>query len=219
MTLPREKDGETRRRFAQALAAGGIAESLASPARADQPVAGPIARLLYDAPKLKDVLSDQRMEIIESSIQFVRWALGFILGAAEHGYPELATKGAVVRGASDRLSRSRRVRRSEDTLDNAWKEYGCVSHLWLVDRLIGEAGFEQCADPEKLRVFLAAAEDLRRRGEAWRPKRRGEPILNPGTSWKVPSDFALPAVELVSLPPPTAADLLMVSRGKIRPGE
>ena len=91
---------------------------------------------------------------------------------------------------------------SADTLKAAWREYGGVAHLWLGHRLIGgDAGFERCAaDSEKLLAFLAGAEDLRRRGEAWVPLRARKPVLDPDLTWRVPASFPLPAVS-VPLPP------------------
>lgn len=168
MVLPRQKDAEARRSFEQHLMAGGMAEFLSRPSASRLEIEGSIASFLYNAPKFQELISRQREEVIVSSTRFAGWALGFILRAAEHGRPELASLLEVYRRASAMRSGKRQTRASRATIETAWKDYGCVAHLWLVDRLIGEKGFEQCADPHKLRVFLAAAEDLRGRGEAWK---------------------------------------------------
>lgn len=135
MVLPH--DAEARWRFVQAIAAEAVAESLSAPERAGQPVEGRIARFLYSAPKFDEVFGDRRQETLWSSIRFAGWALGFILRAAEHGRPELASLGEAYRRASAMRSGKRHARASRATIETSWRDYGCVAHLWLAHRCIG----------------------------------------------------------------------------------
>lgn len=210
MVVP--NDAETRRKFQEALFAGAMSEALASPSRSEQAVAGPIAQFLYRAPKLEAVFTGRQMDAADRSIRFVSWALGFILRAAEHGHPELASVKAVINGASKRMARSRVAWGSPETLKAAWKEYSCVAHLWLVDRLLEKAGVNFWrTNNNKLPVFLGAAEGLRRRGEAWKHKNARAPVLDPEETWKVPNPFPLPSV-FTPLGPPSDKDLQIVAR-------
>ncbi len=59
---------------------------------------------------------------------------------------------------------------------------------------------ELCDDPPLFLEWIAGAEDLRRRGEAFRPPKAKSPVLDPGTTWRMPDELALPSVTL-ELPP------------------
>ncbi len=52
-------------------------------------------------------------------------------------------------------------------------------------------------DPQVLLEWIAGAEDLRRRGEALRPSKAKAPVLDPGTTWQMPDELALPPPTLV----------------------
>ena len=56
-------------------------------------------------------------------------------------------------------------------------------------------------DPPELLEWIAVAEELRRRGEALRPPKAKTPVLDPGTTWRMPDELELPtaAVRLPSV--------------------
>jgi hypothetical protein len=76
------------------------------------------------------------------------------------------------------------------TLDKDWKAYSGVAHLWLTF-YAGVAGDfspwgHRHGDWDVLLFWLAYAEDLRRQGEAWKPERAKNPVLDPTKTWRVP---------------------------------
>lgn len=186
-------DDQKRWDFSRAMGAGVVHELIKRSDR--QRVPTKHALFLAEAPRLIDVIPDQKDREIILGTELAGFVLGFILKAAESGHPELASRGAALDAAAKRRGRTTK------TTHAAWEKFGAVSHLWLAHLLIGgDAGWEQCvADHGKLLLFLSAAENLRRHGEAFIPLRARESILDPNVTWKVPDTFPLPRVEEVSL--------------------
>ncbi len=77
----------------------------------------------------------------------------------------------------------------------SWRAFRPVAHLWAAQCSI-ECPMKELEPPAFLE-WLAGAEDLRRRGEAFRPK---VPVLDPGTTWRMPDELVLPSVPF-ELPP------------------
>jgi hypothetical protein len=94
-------------------------------------------------------------------------------------------------------------RLSMSTIDNRiWRVYRRVSPL-LAASLLLCAGYRDAGLPtpfpckaDDLARFLATAEFLRVAGEAYVPKQFDQPLLDPETTWSVPSGIELPAVGL-----------------------
>jgi hypothetical protein len=134
----------------------------------------------------------------------------FILRAAEHE-PALASLNRVIIGEK---AANRGLKSSERTLKEAWKKYTPVAHLWAAANSVASEEFRASGlEPAKLRMFLAYAEYLRRRGEAWTHPHGREPLLDPNETWKVPPDFALPKVS-IKVGPLSAADVRLATGAK-----
>jgi hypothetical protein len=130
------------------------------------------------------------------------------LRAAEHGQAELASVGQVLRCASQALRGVIARGASLENLEAIWRKYRPVSHFWaglaIASSLeVTERGFLE---------FLAGAEELRRRGEAYRPLHGRQPYLNPNETWKVPEQAMLPSVA-VSLPALSENDVVLLGTG------
>jgi hypothetical protein len=173
-------DAEVRREAAIAYACRSLADEFSSSPSISFEISTDMAAFLYKAPRVEDLAGGRGEASVARLAELVGRALGFILRAAEHGHPKLASSGAVLR----RLSQYEK--RDLKTLKQAWSQYSCVAHLWASLDLIYEE------DQKTLLVFLAAAEELRRRGEAHVPKGAKTPVLDPKTTWKVPSSIRLP---------------------------
>ena len=84
-------------------------------------------------------------------------------------------------------------------LKTTWQNFRPVAHFWAAQNLRPRPMRELREDPPLFLVWLAVAEDLRRRGEAFRPLTGKTPILDPCTMWRMPAELALPEVK-VKLP-------------------
>jgi hypothetical protein len=85
---------------------------------------------------------------------------------------------------------------SKSEIENVcWKDFRCVAHFWAAASLTTSAGARFPINLQDLTKFLAVAEELRRHGEEL-PMVRGNSILRPAETWKVPPHLDLPRVEL-----------------------
>jgi hypothetical protein len=97
-------------------------------------------------------------------------------------------------------------RKKDDSLSElrrSWRAFKPTAHLWGMQSMcwLGELR----DDPPPFLKWIAGAEDLRRRGEAFRPLTAKSPILDPDTAWRMPDDLALPSV---AVPWPSADTIL-----------
>ncbi len=78
-------------------------------------------------------------------------------------------------------------------LKAAWQDFRPVAHLWAAREaeIVGDR-----YDPLLVLEWLTVAEELRRRGEALRPPRAKTPVLDPGTTWRMPDELALPSATM-----------------------
>ncbi len=79
-------------------------------------------------------------------------------------------------------------------LKAAWRDFRPTAHLWARQSM-GPMG-ELCDDLPLFLEWIAGAEDLRRRGEAFRPPKAKPPVLDPGTTWRMPDELVLPSATL-----------------------
>ncbi len=79
-------------------------------------------------------------------------------------------------------------------LKAAWRDFRPTAHLWARQSM-GPMG-ELCDDLPLFLEWIAGAEDLRRRGEAFRPPKAKTPVLDPSTTWRMPDELALPSATL-----------------------
>ena len=76
---------------------------------------------------------------------------------------------------------------AETDMKTTWQNYRPVAHLWAAQSMCPM--FKPGDDPQVLLEWIAGAEDLRRRGEAFL-------VLDPGVTWRMPDEFPLPAPTL-----------------------
>jgi hypothetical protein len=138
--------------------------------------------------------------------------LGFILGCtAVPELEKLASVGTAIRALKDPKLRGYG---EQNLRQAAWPKYSSVSHFWAafvsygfhgwdygfgspseIDFLLSQYGsaavgplldrrFDACA--ARFDEFLAVSEILRRRGEAWVPRRGRTPVLDQKSTWRIP---------------------------------
>lgn len=80
-------------------------------------------------------------------------------------------------------------------LKTTWRDFRSVAHLWAAQNMcpMGDLFY----DPPLFLKWIARAEDLRRRGEAFRPPNAKAPVLDPGTTWRMPDELKLPPVTVL----------------------
>ena len=185
-----------------ALLHASLAATLpASPVRDDERMDLALVKYLLAAPKPEQVLSLRRLKTILYKTEFSGLVLQTVLRAAAHDYRDIASVSAVLRGFATQTARKL------ETMEEDWHAYSRVSHLWLALDLYLGGDLNRCAADRRLLLrLLAYAEELRKRGEAWVPKRGSTPILDAAHTWKVPAAFELPPVQL-SFEPPTPHEL------------
>ena len=83
----------------------------------------------------------------------------------------------------------------ETDLKTTWGDFRPVAHLWAAQSMCSM--FKLGDDPQVLLEWIAGAEDLRRRGEAFKPPKAKTPVLDPDTTWRMPDELALPPPTLV----------------------
>ena len=91
--------------------------------------------------------------------------------------------------------------RSRAALHAVWRTFKPAVHLCAVRLVLPSLwreAVEDPLDPVKLRAFLAAAERLRKAGEAHRAPGADGPLLNPAKSWRVPDSLLLPEIAPLS---------------------
>jgi hypothetical protein len=150
-----------------------------------------VAKFLRDGPRL----NEKACRWADAHGALVRTILRTVLRAAEHGYSEFASVGAVLRCIS-REFQALGIARGMESLEAHWRKYRSVSHLWAA---MDEFTFTDLSQAALLQ-FLARAEDLRHRGEAYKHPQASAPILDRRLTWKVPNGLPLPPAT-VSLPP------------------
>ena len=79
-------------------------------------------------------------------------------------------------------------------MKTTWRNYRPVANLWAAQSMCPM--FKPGDDPQVLLEWIAGAEDLRRRGEAFLPLTGKTPVLDPGVTWRMPDEFPLPAPTL-----------------------
>ncbi len=77
-------------------------------------------------------------------------------------------------------------------LKATWLAWRPVAHLWAAQNM--RSIFELYDEHALFLEWISGAEDLRRRGEALRPPWSRVPILDSGTTWRMPDDLVLPSV-------------------------
>jgi hypothetical protein len=123
------------------------------------------------------------------------YVLLFTLARAEAGEKRKGVKDALKKMESTLKKRTGwRGGGGETDLKATWRNFRPVAHLWAAQSM--GAMFKLGDDPQVLREWIAGAEDLRRRGEAFRPLTGKTPALDPGTTWRMPDELALPSSTL-----------------------
>jgi hypothetical protein len=172
------------------------------------PVDTPVETALRAAESLRDGPRLDERVVLRAELRgaVARVVLTNVLRAAEHGHSEFASVNVVLRWMSRELQRLGIARGAGiENLEKYWREYRCVAHLWAaVDELTGRE-LSQTA----LFQFLARAEELRRRGEAYTPPHGRETLLDAKVTWKVPDGVLLPAAA-ASLPPLSDEELRLL---------
>lgn len=120
------KDPEARRAAQPSLLAEMLVETLSL--MPDISVGAAAVRAIWETPRLKEVFGGRSLFTALRPGVFAGTALSFILRAKEHGYPELASRGATLRGMSEMLRSAKGC--GIDTIKKAWEDYRSVAHLW-----------------------------------------------------------------------------------------
>ncbi len=124
------------------------------------------------------------------------YVLMLTLARAEAGEKRKSVKEALNKMESTLKKRAEwRGGGGETDLKTTWRCYRPVAHLWAAQSMC--TMFKLGDDPQVLLEWIAGAEDLRRRGEAFRPPKAKAPVLDPGTTWRMPDELALPPPTLV----------------------
>jgi hypothetical protein len=138
----------------------------------------------------------------------------FIINASPHSPKDASLERAVRVWSEDQaLGKTvdgHSVAASRRSIISAWSKFKPVAHLCAAWRLSQhEAPTSNPAVPEELANFLAFSETLRLLGEGHHPpagrtgsKPHLDSTLDPETTWRTPSDLALPQVTL-GIPPLT----------------
>jgi len=127
----------------------------------------------------------------------------YIVSAAET-QPQDATVRRAIHAAGVVLARAkdangRPIPASPASLKQAWHRFRSVSHFWAEFWIVADETEPTDFDPgryETLPGFLAAAEEIRRRGEAVVPAGAQWPILDPAKTWRCPPTLRLPQLDL-----------------------
>lgn len=94
-------------------------------------------------------------------------------------------------------------RRSARALRKAWVEYKSIAHLWAASYVWWDPMSEESReeffpqDLENLLKFLAIAEIFRRAGLTTFSHGQSGPILDPLTTWQLPTDLSLPDATVI----------------------
>jgi len=86
----------------------------------------------------------------------------------------------------------RKIKLKIGDIRKTFKEYCSSSHI--------TAAFLLMCNDNDLSRKLAVAEFLRKFGEGLRLDNRQKPLLDPETTWKVPSEYSLPLMEIMQCP-------------------
>jgi hypothetical protein len=83
------------------------------------------------------------------------------------------------------------------SIENAWGAFKSVAHFYLAEILQKRFMLDTSRiTSEAMEHFLATAESLRRRGEAYKPKGAKDPVLDPAENWCVDPLIYLPEVQI-----------------------
>ena len=86
----------------------------------------------------------------------------------------------------------------------SWRAFRPVAHLWAAQSMCSCPMKE--LEPPAFLEWIAGAEDLRRRGEAFRPPKAKTPVLDPSTTWKMPDELKLPPM---TVPLPSVDEIIL----------
>ena len=129
----------------------------------------------------------------------VGYVLMLTLAKAEAGEKRRGFKAAMSEVQSALVKRLGRKKGAEfSELRRSWRAFRPTAHLWAAQVIICPCSIKEL-DPPLFLAWVAMAEELRRRGEAFRPLTAKTPVLDPGTTWRMPDELALPSVK-VGLP-------------------
>jgi hypothetical protein len=121
----------------------------------------------------------------------------YVLSCAAHN-PVNATLQHAYKIIQKGFYNSRMTGASRASLIKIWSEYSPVAHLWAANAV---GPHLSTLSGSRLAEFLSRAERFRAMGEAHKPARSKEPLLDPRETWTVPSRFILPEVP-IDLPSP-----------------
>jgi hypothetical protein len=162
-----------------------------------------LARLNADAPRLGDI--QQAAEACRLSAMIAGRVLSETLGWVQLN----RDKARVTRVIS---SLSKRVDKSVATVNNIWRDFKSVAHLWAACRDQGpspDLTIPFPCGPDEIARFLAISEMFAEAGESLKPQGGTSVSLLPkGTCWRVPAGIAsrLPRESLTFIRQSSIAD-------------
>ncbi len=152
-----------------------------------------IIKFLADAPPF-DKLFDQKafnQGIIASEKLYT------ILEIDRSGIPPSAAKAEYLIDKDGLKSRSgKKIPSSQRSIQQAWKEYHSVAHLWAAYRIYHYLFSDDHFPLNSPKIFLSVSEFFRRHGERITPTNQTTPYLDPSTTWKPPENFKLGEINI-----------------------